>query len=241
MKVISNKQIALETYEMILDATEIPPIKAGQFLHLKTGREDLLLRRPISVASYTGKEAKLVYKVIGEGTKALTEFAAGDRVDSLGPLGNGFEEMDFEDVLIVGGGMGVAPLYQLGKELVDKGSQVTFVLGFGSAEMAYYVEKFESLGRVILTTDDGSAGIHGNAGDGLSLLEDRAFDAIYACGPFPLLRHLLEVYEEHPHVYVSLEERMACGIGACYACDTKDKKNRVCVDGPVFNKREVEI
>lgn len=239
MKIISNDCIAKDTYEMILDAKGVQKIKAGQFMHLKSGREDLLLRRPISIASYTEDELKLVYKVVGEGTKAMTLFQPGDPVDALGPLGNGFDLLEVEEVLIVGGGMGVAPLYQLAKEYSRHHVKVTSVLGFGSADMAYYIDKFKALGEVIVTTDDGSMGIKGNVGHVVDGLKE--FDAIYACGPWPLLYYLQVTYEDHPHLYVSLEERMACGIGACYACDTKDKKHRICTEGPVFNIKEVEL
>lgn len=240
MKVISNHKIALDTYELIIDASMLENVDAGQFMHLKTGREDLILRRPISIASYNDKgEMSLVYKVLGEGTLAMTKFKENDTVDALGPLGQGFETSDHTTALIVGGGMGVAPLYQLGKELVKNGTDVKFVLGFGSKEMIYYQEKFEALGEVIITTDDGSEGIKGNVSIVLDDIEE--YDAIFACGPLPLLHYLTKKYETHPKLFISLEERMACGIGACYACDTKDKKHRVCHDGPVFNANEVEI
>ena len=239
MKIISNNCIAKDTYELILDAREIKEIKAGQFMHLKSGRDDLILRRPISIASYNEEELNLVYKVIGEGTKTMARFKPGEEVDALGPLGNGFDLLDVEEVLIVGGGMGVAPLYPLGKELTQKKIEVTFVLGFKTAEMAYYIEKFQALGEVIVTTDDGSLGIFGNVGTVVDELG--TFDAIYACGPWPLLYGLQVKFDGHPHLYVSLEERMACGIGACYACDTKDKKHRICTERPVFNIKEVEL
>lgn len=239
MKIISNNCIAKDTYELILDAREIKEIKAGQFMHLKSGRDDLILRRPISIASYNEEELNLVYKVIGEGTKAMSLFEPGEEVDALGPLGNGFDLLDVEEVLIVGGGMGVAPLYQLAKEFTHKNIRVTSVLGFGSADMTYYIEKFQVLGEVIITTDDGSMGVKGNVGNVVNELKE--FDAIYACGPWPLLYYLQMTFDDHPHLYVSLEERMACGIGACYACDTKDKKHRICTDGPVFNIKEVEL
>lgn len=238
MKIIAHECIARDTYEMILDAREMKGIKAGQFMHLKTGREDLLLRRPISIASYDEEELKLVYKVVGEGTKAMSLFEPGESVDTLGPLGNGFDLLDVAGVLIVGGGMGVAPLYQLAKNYAEKNVKVTAVLGFQSADMAYYVEKFSALGEVIVTTDDGTMGIKGNVGHVVEEMQE--FDAIYACGPWPLLHYLQVTFDNHPHLYVSLEERMACGIGACYACDTKNKKHRICTDGPVFNIREVK-
>lgn len=238
MRILSNKEIAQDTYELVLDAPHAN-VEPGQFMHLKSGREDLILRRPISIASYRKNEMKLVYKVVGQGTESISKFVPGDTVDALGPLGSGYKVLDFENVLIVGGGMGVAPLYQLGKELFEKGAKITFVLGFGTAKMAYYTEKFMRLGTVHITTDDGSLGTKGHVGTIVDTLG--SFDAIYSCGPLPLLNYVKTKYETHPNLYISLEERMACGIGACYACDTKDKKHRVCTDGPVFNANEVEI
>lgn len=239
MKVISNNLIASETYEMILEIDSFETVEPGQFMHLRSGREDHVLRRPISIASFEDGKMSLIYKVVGEGTASLSTFKEGQTVDALGPLGSGFQVLDFKEVLVVGGGMGVAPLYQLGKTLVAKGAKVTFVLGFASDDVVYYLDKFMELGQVVITTDDGSMGVKGHVGNVVDHLDD--FDAIYACGPLPLLHYLKKKFENHPHLYISLEQRMACGIGACYACDTKDKKHRVCHDGPVFNAKEVEI
>ncbi|NLW14791.1 MAG: dihydroorotate dehydrogenase electron transfer subunit [Erysipelothrix sp.] len=239
MKILENNKIAQDTYEMVLEAQNIESVEPGQFMHLKTGREDLILRRPISIASFRNNTLKLVYKVLGEGTEVMSQLPVGYEVDALGPLGNGFKVRNFKEVLVVGGGMGVAPLYQLCRELVENGAKLSIVLGFGTKDMVYYLEKFMKFGQVIITTDDGSMGIEGNVSKVIPSLG--AFDAIYACGPLPLLNYLKKTYEEHSDLYLSLEERMACGIGACYACDTKDKKHRVCTDGPVFNAQEVEI
>lgn len=239
MKVISNSLVALDTYELVLESDFEFTVEPGQFLHLKTGRADLLLRRPISIAKYEEKKFYLVYKVVGDGTKALSTLVKGDEVDALGPLGKGYQSLNHDSSLIIGGGMGVAPLYQLGKTLVDNGKKVAFVLGFGSESMAYYVDKFKELGEVYLTTVDGSLGVKGHVG---SVVDDMgSYDAIYSCGPLPLLNYVKNKFADHDNVFISLEERMACGIGACYACDTKDKKHRVCTDGPVFRSQEVEI
>lgn len=238
MKILSNDKIALETYELIIDIGDMQ-VNPGQFMHLKSGRDDLILRRPISIANVEDNKMSLVYKVVGEGTESISKFEVGGYVDALGPLGQGFKTDGFETVLIVGGGMGVAPLYQLAKELVSKNTKVTMVLGFGDKDMVYYKEKFEDLGEVYITTDNGSMGVKGNVSNVIELLGD--YDAVFACGPLPLIGYLTKKYEDFENLYISLEERMACGIGACYACDTKDKKHRVCHDGPVFNAKEVEI
>ena len=242
LEIVANEKIAHNIYEMKLKGNLVSLIKkSGQFLHLKMNREDLLLRRPISIASVDGDTCTLIYRVVGDGTLDMSTYKTGDRVDTLGPLGNGFctgfiQEND--EVLVIGGGIGVAPLYELGKRLHAKGAKVKFVLGFANQADIYYLKEFEALGDVIICTDDGSFGLKGHVG---VALEDSKPLAVYACGPTPLLKHVQEKYADCDRVYVSLEERMACGIGACHACDTKDKKHRVCTDGPVFRGNEVEI
>lgn len=235
MKVLSNDLIADATYELILENKGLK-VTPGQFMHVKLPDQSLILRRPISVAMYDKHQIHLIYKVVGEGTACLSQVEVGSKLDVLGPLGSGYP-LEKGNILIVGGGMGVAPLYQLARTLKDE--NLTIVLGFGSQAMMYYVDKFRELGRVYLTTDDGSVGVKGHVGNVLSDLGQ--FDAVYACGPIPLLYYVQKKYENLDKVYVSLEERMACGIGACYACDTKDKKYRVCHDGPVFKAKEVTI
>lgn len=235
MKVLSNELIADVTFELILENKGLK-VTPGQFMHIKVPDQTLILRRPISIAKFDEHQIHLIYKVVGDGTACLSQVEVGEKLDALGPLGTGFP-LEKGNILIVGGGMGVAPLYQLAKSLRDE--NLTIVLGFGNQSMMYYVDKFEKLGRVYLTTDDGSVGVKGHVGTVLSGLGQ--FDAVYACGPIPLLYNVQKNYENLDKVYVSLEERMACGIGACYACDTKDKQYRVCHDGPVFKAKEVTI
>lgn len=239
MRIISNNLIALDTYELVLEGDFDYEVTPGQFMHIKTGRIDQILRRPISIAHYENRKFYLVYKVVGEGTKELSILKPDTKVDVLGPLGSGFKIQEHNNVLIVGGGMGVAPLYQLALKLKENNTKLTFVFGYGSEEMIYYHDDFSKLGTVHYTTDDGSFGVRGNVSAVIETLPN--FDTVYACGPLPLLKYLQRKYTDHDHLYISLEERMACGIGACYACDTKDKKHRVCCDGPVFNAKEVEL
>lgn len=242
LEVVSNKEVAHNIYELVLKGDMVASMKqSGQFLHLKMQDASLVLRRPISIASIDGETCTLLYRAVGKGTTEMTIWKPGDRVDTLGPLGNGFH-LDFlrkeAEVSIIGGGIGVAPLYELGKEVHARGNKITFILGFANANDVYYLEEFKQLGDVILCTDDGSAGLKGHVGVALDQVDPAA---VFACGPTPLLRLVQGHFSELEHVYLSLEERMACGIGACYGCDTKDKKKRVCKDGPVFQKDEVLI
>ena len=242
MKIISNKEIAASIYEMILEGNIANLIKnSGQFLHLQMPSKDLLLRRPISIAAYNNNQCTLLYRVVGSGTEEMSKLVSGNEINVLGPLGNGFNISNLQansDILIVGGGIGVAPLYQLAVDLHAAGHKVTSILGFANKDDIYYADEFSKVSEVIITTDDGSAGLHGHVGVGINNL---TADSVYACGPTPLLKHVQNNFESLDNVYLSLEEKMACGIGACYACDTKKKDKRTCKDGPVFNAKEVEL
>lgn len=242
MTIESNQEVAHKIYEMVLKGKLVKAMsEPGQFLHIKTKRDDLILRRPISIASIDDGTVTILYRVVGLGTENFAQLEVGESLDVLGPLGHGFEISHIaedDEVLIVGGGIGVAPLYELGKQLKYMKAKITFVLGFANKDDCYYIDKFEELGRVIVTTDDGSYGIKGHVGNGIGNVKPTS---VYACGPLPLLNFVKNEFSECKHVYLSMEERMACGMGACHACDTKDKKKRVCYDGPVFNAKEVEI
>lgn len=189
MTVISNKEIAHQIYEMILKGNLVSKMReSGQFLHIKVNRDDLILRRPISIASIQDDTVTILYRVVGQGTASLALMKPLDEVDVLGPLGHGFELEAVQansEVLVVGGGIGVAPLYELGKQLALKQANITFVLGFANAHDAYYLDKFRELGSVRITTDDGSLGTQGHVGAVLDGIEP---EFVYACGPLPLLR-----------------------------------------------------
>lgn len=244
MIVESNKAVAKNIYEMILSGDQVKEMKqAGQFLHLKMKDPSLILRRPISIAAIDDFTCTLLYRVVGSGTQDMSSYRAGDVVDVLGPLGNGFDISFIQPndaVLIVGGGIGVAPLYELGKRLKAKEAKLTFVLGFATQDDVYYENYFRLLGDVLITTDDGTQGVQGHVGKGVDGLNMNP-DAVFACGPLPLNMFVQTRFSEHEHVYLSLEERMACGVGACHACDTKKKDKRVCTDGPVFHRSEVDL
>lgn len=242
LEVVSNQEVAHNIYELVLSGEMVREMKkSGQFLHLRMKNPQTVLRRPISIASINEDTCTLLYRVVGKGTLEMSGYQPGDFVDTLGPLGNGFTINFLEpesEVCVVGGGIGVAPLYELGKELAAQGHHITFILGFANQADVYYYEEFQALGRVILCTDDGSAGLHGHVGVAFDQVDPAA---VFACGPTPLLRLVQSTYQDLEHVYLSLEERMACGIGACYGCDTKRKDKRTCKDGPVFQREEVEL
>lgn len=244
MTILSQKKIAHQIYEMVLSCESVTTIQAGQFLHIRLKNQSTPLRRPISVASVDRENntCTIVYRVVGQGTLEMSHYEKGDKVDVLGPLGHGFDTSILKAgsrVLVVGGGIGIAPLYQLTKEAAWKNANIDCRLGYANDKDVYYLEKFEALAQVSVSTDDGSMGIKGHVFTDYD--ETLEYDAIYACGPEALNKAVQIKFEKHPHVYISLEERMACGIGACYGCETKDKKHRVCKEGPVFNAKEVQL
>ena len=224
MAVLSNEMIAQNVYEMTLSGVLCCEIKeAGQFIHIKLADQSMILRRPISVSSYDENTLTILYKVVGKGTDAMTELKNGDVLDVLGPLG-----------------IGIAPLYELALKLKEMNVKMDVCLSYKTASEAYYVDKFSVLGNVFISTDDGSLGMKGYAEDLVKTL-DGSYSAVFSCGPRIVLSFVQEYFSSIDHVYVSLEERMACGFGACYGCDTKDKKKRVCKEGPVFNAHEVAV
>ncbi|HET7522083.1 MAG TPA: dihydroorotate dehydrogenase electron transfer subunit [Bacillales bacterium] len=251
--VISQKEIARDIFEMRLHgdiAGEMTP--PGRFVHLKAdGCFETLLRRPISIADMDRdrREFTVIYRVDGKGTKNLSEKAAGDCIDLLGPLGNGFPTESVvpgQTALLVGGGIGVPPLYNLSKRLVEKGIRVKHVLGFSSGREVFYEKRFAELGETCVTTVDGSHGQKGFVTDAMKADGDD-FHVMYACGPTPMLRALERQYA-HKEAYFSLEQRMGCAVGACLACvcrvqgdETGAAYRKVCKDGPVFPLGEVVL
>lgn len=241
-KVLANSLIAKDVYKMILETSIAEEIKVGQFINIKI--RDHFLRRPISVASIDGQRLTIVYKSVGRGTEELSTYKAGEGLEIMGPLGRFFslhEELD--QVLIVGGGLGVPPLFELAKQYLDLGKKVKVVLGFRSAEDVFFESDFRELGaEVYVATDDGSYGFKGNVLE-LVAKEGIDIDFVYAVGPKPMLRAIQEKYSKG---YISLEERMACGVGLCMGCVCKDKNiegksYRVCKEGPVFEIGKVII
>lgn len=220
-------------------------LRAGQFLHVKCGAEHLL-RRPISVCLAQADEpvdlVRIVFEVRGEGTAWLSRRKAGDRLSVLAPLGNGFECGEKDRLLLVGGGIGVPPLLGVAAQL---GEKAIAVLGFRNKDAVILEEDFQAAGaKTFIATDDGSYGHHGLVTD---LCRDQDFDCVMACGPAPMLKAVTALAEQRGvPCYVSLEERMACGIGACLGCAVALNKEdgtqyfgHVCKDGPVFESHRV--
>ena len=249
--VVKQNELAHSIFELTLKGELVSEMKQpGQFVHIKISDSfEPLLRRPISICSidHSLKQFTMIYRAEGRGTQLLSKKTTGDSVDVLGPLGNGFpveEANKGETALLVGGGIGVPPLYELSKRLVEKGVKVIHVLGFQTKEVSFYEDKFRILGDTYITTVDGTLGTKGFV---TNVIEDEQihFDILYSCGPTPMLKALENKYHGKK-LFLSLEERMGCGIGACFACVCKTKDGRpgynykkVCSDGPVFRVGEV--
>lgn len=247
-RVESQVQLADGVYSMELLAPEIASAaRAGQFISVYTKDKSKLLPRPISLCGIDRERGilRIVYRVAGAGTAEFSAYRAGDSVEIMGPLGNGFTLKDKKAILI-GGGIGVPPMLELMKEL---SCERTAVLGYRDQQL-FLKDEFEAYGPVYVATEDGSAGTKGNVLDAIREQGVQG-EIIYACGPTPMLR-AVKAYAQEKGIecYISLEERMACGIGACLACVCQSKdvdshshvhNKRICKDGPVFAAEEVEI
>lgn len=244
-RVKRQEQLASDIYSLVLHAPEIAgQAKAGQFVSLYSKDGANLLPRPISLCEIDSKEGtiRLVYRVVGKGTKEFATLAAGNRIEVMGPLGNGFTVKDKRAVLI-GGGIGIPPMLELAKRLPGEKS---IVLGF--RDETFLLEDFATKGEVYTASEDGGTGVKGNVLDAIKEYEIEG-DILYACGPTPMLRAVKEyAFANHMEAQLSLEEKMACGIGACLACVCQSTEvdghshvhnKRICKDGPVFDAREV--
>ena len=234
-RILSNKEIAKNTYEMRL-AGDVSEEKCGGFVNLRI--DGFYLRRPISVCDAEDGVLTLIYKVVGEGTAVMAGYGEGVELDVLTGLGNGYDLTPAGDApLLIGGGAGVPPMYLLCKKLIEEGKRPTVILGFGSKDEVFYEDKFSALGaKVLVTTVDGSYGIRGfvtNAMEGLS------YSYFYTCGPEPMLKAVYNASATSGQF--SFEERMGCGFGACMGCSCKTKygNKRICKDGPVLVKEEI--
>ncbi len=250
-KIISHKEIAANIYELTVKGKLVNEITApGQFVHIRPSKGlDPLLRRPISISSIDRlkEQFTLVYRKVGKGTALLTQMTAGMELDILGPLGNGFpvaEAAPGETALLVGGGIGVPPLFELSRQLQAQGVKVVHVLGYQNSAGVFYEKEFLQYGETYITTADGSYGKKGFVTD---VIRELHFDSLFACGPVPMLK-ALEQHYPGKKMFLSLEERMACGIGACFACVCKKADDpegvaykKICSDGPVFRAGEVLI
>lgn len=251
--VISQEMLTDGIFSMWLRTEAAQMAVPGQFISMYTNDGTKLLPRPISICEIDKENGALrvVYRVTGEntGTKQFSEAKAGDVIPVIGPLGNGFplDKADGKKAFLMGGGIGVPPILELSKQLTNCEKQI--VMGYRDAN-TFLKEQFEENGAVYVSTEDGSVGTKGNVMDAIRE-NGLTADIIYACGPTPMLRAIKNFAEENGiECYISLEERMACGIGACLACVCKSKEKdhhtnvhnkRICKDGPVFLSTEVEI
>ena len=248
-KILENSIIADGIYDLWLETEAAAHAKMGQFAAVYTGNPATLLPRPLSICEIFRKKnaLRIIYRVEGQGTRDIAHAKAGDGLRILAPLGNGFEiDASHKSFVIAGGGIGVPPLLELAKEIraAQPDAKIAVYLGFRSAAQVILKKDFEKYAdEVNISTDDGSVGTAGNVVD---MLSTSRFDAVYGCGPKVMLRHLAKwAADGNMPCYVSLEERMACAIGACLACVAKVKQadgeahEKVCATGPVFNAKEL--
>lgn len=243
--VVSQKQIGSDVFDMVLQVGEVASLaKPGQFISMYSNDKSKLLPRPISICGIDKEQGTLrvVYRAVGEGTKEFSQMVPGDTLDVIGPLGNGFTMKDKKAILF-GGGIGIPPMLELAKQL---DCEKVAVLGY--RDEIFLAEEFEQVTKVAIASEDGKTGTKGNVLDAVRELGLEG-DIIYACGPTPMLKAIKAYAEEKGmEAQISLEERMACGIGACLACVCKSKEidhhtyvhnKRICKDGPVFDAKEV--
>lgn len=236
--ILRNEPLTPAVYRMVLEGDTQYVTRSGQFINIEL--EGKFLRRPISVSDYDATTITIIYKVVGRGTEQMRAMRAGQKLDILTGLGNGFStDNDAKRPLLVGGGVGVPPLYNLAKRLLSEGKRPTVVLGFNTKEEVFYNEEFKALGvDVFVATADGSMGIKGFVTDAIreAAIE---FDYLYTCGPLPMLKALYDNTSVDGEY--SFEERMGCGFGACMGCTCKTKygNKRICKDGPVLKREEI--
>ena len=235
-KITSNKKIARDIFKMTLAGDTSAITAPGQFVNIKL--DGFFLRRPISVCDCVGEDLTLIYKTVGRGTEQMSRMAAGDELDLLTGLGNGYDtKISGGSPLLVGGGVGVPPMYMLCKKLISDGKKVTVVLGFNSKDDVFYEDEFRTLGAdVHIATADGTYGTKGFVTD---VIKDMQYTFFYTCGPEPMFRAMHKIMKT-PGQY-SFEERMGCGFGACMGCSCKTLtgNKRICKEGPVMESEEI--
>ena len=234
-QILSNTALTDSVFKMVLSGDTSAITAPGQFVNIQL--DGLFLRRPISVCDYDKNTLTLVYKVVGKGTEKMSRMMPGTQLDLLTGLGNGYDlTLSGERPVLLGGGVGVPPLYNLAKKLMAQGKDVTVILGFNTKSEIFYEDAFQALGCTVLaTTVDGSCGVKGFATDALP--EDYTY--FYTCGPEPMLKSVYRATRTSGQM--SFEERMGCGFGACMGCSCKTLTGykRICKDGPVMKKEEI--
>lgn len=236
-RIIDNHHLTDKTMVMVLEGDTGCFTAPGQFVNIAVAGK--YLRRPISVCDYDGNTVTLLYDIVGDGTREMSKWIPGEKVDMLTGLGNGFDiNADTDSPLLLGGGIGIAPLYNLARQLVAKGGRPTVVLGFNTGSDVVWTEEFSKICPTYVATVDGSAGTKGFVTD---VIREKHLesDYFYACGPLPMLKALCELVTTDGEL--SLDERMACGFGICMCCciETRSGMKGVCKSGPVFKKDDL--
>ena len=235
-EIVSNRPLTSTVFEMVLKGDTSPITASGQFVNIAL--EGLYLRRPISVCDIRGDELVLIYKVVGKGTEQMSRMSSGEKLDLLTGLGNGYDlSLSGERPLMLGGGVGVPPMYMAARLLREMGKEVSVILGFNTKDEIFYEEEFKALGcKVYVATADGSYGTKGFVTD---VMKDLDYSYFYTCGPEPMLKAVYKASK--PSGQMSFEERMGCGFGACMGCSCKTLtgNKRICKEGPVMKKEEI--
>lgn len=256
-RILSQREIAPQIFDMWIATDLAAQAKAGQFIGIYPGDKSTLLPRPISICQTDSSRGALrvVYRIAGQGTEEFSHYGQDDTIAILGPLGNGFpvEKARDRKVFLMGGGIGIPPMLELARTLAEETAmpkeQIQIIVGYRDDRL-FLKEDLERCGTVHVATEDGSAGVKGNVMD---VIREKELDAdlIFSCGPMPMLR-AIKAYAEQKNIdaYLSLEEHMACGVGACLGCVVRTKEidshshvhnARICTDGPVFEAKEVDI
>ena len=233
-KIKSNQALTADVFKMVLEGDTSAITAPGQFINIQL--EGKFLRRPISVCDFDDSTITIIYKVVGEGTAQMSKLQQGEELDCLVGLGNGYDISKSKAPLVIGGGVGIPPLYNLTKRLLTDGQKPIVILGFNTESEIFYLEEFRALGcEVRVTTVDGSFGTKGFVTDAMGA----DYDYFYTCGPMPMFR-AIEAKVQTSGQY-SFEERMGCGFGACMGCSCKTKYGykRICKDGPVLEREEI--
>ncbi len=235
-KIIENTPLTSNVYKMLLCGDTSDITNCGQFVNIKL--DGLFLRRPISVCDCEGNVLTLIYKAVGKGTEQMSRMGVGETLDVLTGLGNGYDTtLSGKCPILLGGGVGVPPMYMLCKKLISEGKKVSVVLGFNKADEVFYEDEFKALGAsVSVTTVDGSYGVRGFVTD---VMKDSDYSYFYTCGPEPMLKAVYNTSATEGQF--SFEERMGCGFGACMGCSCKTITGykRICKEGPVMKKEEI--
>ncbi|MBQ2903784.1 MAG: dihydroorotate dehydrogenase electron transfer subunit [Clostridia bacterium] len=234
--IIYNKPLTKDIFEMKLEGDTSHITAPGQFINIQL--DGFYLRRPISICDYDDETITIIYKIVGQGTENMSMLDAGDYLDILCGLGNGFDTSKCgKKTVLIGGGVGVPPMYNLCKKLLSEGKDVSVILGFNTKDEIFYEEEFKALGaKVYVSTVDGSYGTKGFVTD---VLKDLEYDYFCTCGPMPMFRAIEKIAKTSGQY--SFEERMGCGFGACMGCSCKTKYGykRICRDGPVLEREEI--